>query len=301
MPHASTTSSRWSLERVVAELRALHARGELGSTHELQQRGYGTLVAAAIRYAGSWGKAVRLAGAQYSPRRSWTDEAVVREIQQLHRKGASIAATQVETPLLLAAKRYFGSWRKAREAALPNFDAPTEAWTKPKLLKALAELHAEGVSLSSKTLREMGHGRLINAAVRLFGTWEKAQRRAVPDFVPLLESWSKQRVLREIRARHQNKESLNATDVLTDDLRLAAAARRYFGSWRAARNAAGVPFHDPRHSWPKERVISELRRHAPDGIRPTCTRVGQALYKVAIARFGSFDHACRAAGLRPRS
>jgi hypothetical protein len=140
MPHSSTTPPRWSLERVVAELRALHARGELGSTHELQQRGYGTLVAAAIRYAGSWGKAVRLAGAKYSPRRSWTEESV----------------------------------------------------------------------------------------------------------------------LREIRARHRNELSLNATDVLTDDLRLAAAARRYFGSWRAARTAAG-------------------------------------------ARFGSFDRACRAAGLRSRS
>jgi hypothetical protein len=223
---------------------------------------------------------------------------VLREIRRLHRKGKSLAASQVETPLLLAARRYFGSWRKAREAAVPNCDAPTEAWTKPKLLKALAELHAEGVSLSSKTLREMGHGRLVNAAVRLFRTWEQAQRKAVPAFVPLLQNWTKQRVVREIRDRHKNGKSLNVTDVLTDDLRLAAAARRYFGSWRAARTAAGVPFHDPRHSWPKERVISELRRHAPDGIRPPCTRVGQALYKVAIARFGSFDRACRAAGLR---
>lgn len=200
--------------------------------------------------------------------------------------------------MLLAAKRLFGSWRKARAEALPSYDAGPEQWTREKLLEALADLHARGVSLSANTVREMGEGRLINAAVRLFGSWDAARRRAIDDFTPLLKTWTKRRVTQAIRERHAQGLSLSATIVAKEDAPLAGAAHRYFGSWTAARKAARVPYRDPRCSWPKERVIAELRRQAPDGIRPTSKRIGQALYKVSIARFGSFDKACRAAGLR---
>jgi hypothetical protein len=232
-----TVSQRWTLERVVAEIRALDAVGQLGSSTELKRQGREDLVGAAIYHAGTWGKARQLAGLDYVARRSWTKAAILREIRRLHRAGRSVLVTQVDTGLSLAARRRFGSWRKARAAALPSYAAGHQQWTRKKLTKALANLHARGVSLSSSEVRAMGEGRLINAAVRLFGSWDAARRHAIDDFTPLLQTWT------------------------------------------------------------KERVIAELQRHAPDGVRPTCTRVGQALYKVSIARFGSFDEVCRAAGL----
>jgi hypothetical protein len=291
-------SRHWTLEQVVAEIRALHGSGHLASREELKRQGQESLVAAAVYYAGSWAKAVRLAGFDYVARRSWTKEAVLREIRRLHRAKQSVNASQVEAALLLAAKRKFGSWRKARAEALPSYDTGLEQWTREKLRDALADLHSRGVSLSANHVRATGEGRLINAAVRLFGSWDAARQRAIDDFTPLLQTWTKQRVVQAIRERHAQGLSLSSTDVAKEDVPLFGAAHRYFGGWTAARKTARVPYRDPRHSWPKERVIAELRRHAPDGIRPTTARIGQALYKVSIARFGSFDKACLAAGLR---
>lgn len=89
---------------------------------------------------------------------------------------------------------------------------------------------------------------------------------------------------------------MTATSVQRDDAGLMRAATRLYGGWPKARAAAGVAFHDPRNTWSRARVVAELRRRAPGPYRPTSTEVGQALYNVAIARFGSFDAACRAAG-----
>ena len=288
----------WTLERAVAEIRALHAIGELGSTVELMRSGHRELVSAAQRYAGTWANAMRLAGVHYEPPRTWTRESVLREIRRLHRAGKSLNATKVENALVIAATRRFGSWRKARAAALPSHADPYETWTKRKLLDALADLHRRGVSLSATKVRATGRGRLVNAAVRLFGSWDVARRRAITGFEPLIKSWTKQSVLGAIRKRHRDGRSLSATIVVVDDGPLAAAATRYLGSWPAARDASGVPYRDPRKTWPAKRVIAELRRRAPGGERPTISQISQALYKVAIARFGSFERACRAAGLR---
>ena len=125
---------------------------------------------------------MRLAGIEYTPRRSWTKESVLREMRRLHRNGASLHATKVEVALLLAARKRFGTWRKARAAALPSYDEPYEHWTERKVLDEIARLHARGVSLSSRHLRASGHGGLVSAAIARFGSWGVAQRRAVREF-----------------------------------------------------------------------------------------------------------------------
>ena len=284
---------------MVAELQALHKRGELASSHALVIGGHRELVRAAQRYAGSWEKAMRLAGIDYEPRREWTKELVIQEIRRLHRAGKSTAATKVGNALVLAGSRRFGSWKKARAAALPSVAPPYKEWTKKSLLQELAQLHARGVSLSTSDLRRRGRGRLVNAGVRLFGSWSNACRRAVPDRDPLQQQWTRVRVLRAISARHREGKPMGATDVSRDDVPLHAAAIRFFGSWPVARKAAGVPYNDPRNTWPAERILAALKKLARNGEMPTIATVGQALYKVAIARFGTFEKACRRAGLVP--
>lgn len=283
---------------MIAELQALHAGGELGSSSALIEAGHNDLVSAAQRYAGSWARAVRLAGVAYEPPRRWTDALVLREIQRLHRQGKSLAATRVDNSLVIAATRRFGTWREARARALPSHVAPYESWTKRKLLDAIAALHREGVSLSAMRVRQLGRGRLINAAVRLFGSWGVACERAVPGEKRIRQPWTPDRLLRAIRARHRKGLSLSATAIYAEESSWMAPARRYFGSWPAARSAAGVSYKDPRRTWSRRRVVAELRRRAPSRSRPTISQVGQALYKVAVARFGDFERACRAAGLR---
>jgi hypothetical protein len=288
----------WSVERVVAEIRALHAAGELESTAVLKQNGNADLVGAAARYIGTWEQAMRLAGVFYQPRRTWTKESVIREIRRLHRAGKSLALTQVESSLAVAATRRFGSWRKARAAALPAHEGPYQQWTRRKLLEAIASLDQLGAALTTTSLRERGHGRLINAAVRLFGSWDRARRRAIPAFEPVQRTWSKAKVVRAIRARDRRGASMSTTVASREDLSLVAAAGRYYGSWPAARAAAGVAYRDPRRTWPPERVLAALRARATRDGAIAPVRVSGALYAVAGARFGSFARACQAAGLR---
>jgi hypothetical protein len=170
---------RWTVEKVVAEIRALDAEGKLCTSTQLKQLGREDLVGAATYHAGSWGQAMQLAGLDYVPRRQWTKDAVLREIRRLHRAGRSVHASQIDNGLLLAARRRFGTWRKARAAALPSINAGNERWTRNKLIEALAHLDARGVSLNSTEIRGLGEGRLINAAVRLFGSWDAARRHAI--------------------------------------------------------------------------------------------------------------------------
>lgn len=229
----------WSRESVVAEIRRLHARGERVTTFELARRGHSRVVAAARQYIGSWRDALQLAGVRYEPKlRRWTNDSVLGEIRRLHREGKSLSSEQVEGALVSAATKRFGTWRKARAAAVPSYEK---------------------------------------------------------------EGWSKPLVLRRIRERHIQGKSMSATGVEMDDLALHAAARRYLGSWKRARAAARVPYKDPRHRWTDRSVIAALRRLAVDGVRPTTTKAGPALYRAAVNRFGSFERACLAAGLRDRS
>lgn len=260
--------------------------------------GHADLVAAAQRHAGSWAKALRLAGIGQAPaRRKWTRETVVAEIQRLHRSGASLAATQIENALAIAANRLFGGWRKARAIAVPDFEEPYERWSKSKVVERLRELQERGESLVAGVLREGEHAKLVTAAIREFGTWDAALQRAIAGHVSR-RAWSDETVKAALRRRQRGKQSLNARIVASEDPALVKAAREHFGRWRRALEAAGVSTSGRREAWSHDLVKSRLRElAAADGL-VTAKVAGASLTSACQRYFGTFKSACFAAGIR---
>ena len=83
---------------------------------------------------------------------------------------------------------------------------------------------------------------LVAAAYAHCGSWRKALQAAGLESVR--QQWSKDRVIRELRARYSVP---GAPSRWTDsDMRLRGAAKRYFGSWHQALVAAKVRTGTPR-------------------------------------------------------
>ncbi|OYD14481.1 hypothetical protein CH330_08600 [candidate division WOR-3 bacterium JGI_Cruoil_03_51_56] len=115
----------WNRKKITERIRELHQSGK--PLHvSVAERLYGGLVGAATMYFGSWRKAVKAAGLDYSKvkrQKDWSKKVIVREIRRLHaqrmRLDTTIPVRQHYRNLHAAAVRYFGSWAEAlREARL---------------------------------------------------------------------------------------------------------------------------------------------------------------------------------------
>ncbi len=104
--------------------------------------------------------------------------------------------------------------------------------------------------------------------------------------------WSKDRVLAELKRCRQNGPKANP--------HLDAAARRYFGSLRAALKIAGLPCGKrppPYHEWSQSLVISAIRRRKRSGQSLERTSFEDpSLYSASKRLFANWTAACAAAG-----
>jgi hypothetical protein len=145
-------------------------------------------------------------------------------------------------------------------------------------------------------------------------------RRVVP--------WTQERVIEGILTRALRNESLVARS--TQPRSLVAAARRFFGSWSAALEEAGVEpkatafhaaapltheqtsssptntksMHRQAHSWTSEAVVAailvRLRQQKPMNAS-ALSRDDNALYMAARRHFSNWRNALIAAGLNPEA
>lgn len=115
----------WNKERILEEIRALHAQGV-----DLSWRNVSTIVAPQLaaaatkrKHFGSWRGAVNAAGLNYSDirrYREWDEETILNQLRELHAKGIDMNAKSMEAydiTLITAARRRFDSWDKALTAA----------------------------------------------------------------------------------------------------------------------------------------------------------------------------------------
>lgn len=224
---------RWDRRRVLERLQAWASRCGNRGLYKADPN----LVAAAIRFFGSYDAALKAAGLE-SSRRFWTEARVVAKIQDRYIAGAPLTAPAlVERSLAVAAKRRFGSWPAAVEAAgLQNKIALKELprrWSRELVIQEILAWHQSGrplteVHRSSKPL--------ASAANNWFGSWRAALCAA--GLSPTRRIWSKQVVIDEILDRHRNGRSLISNH--PSNINLVAAAQRHFGSWRKAIAAAEV-------------------------------------------------------------
>jgi hypothetical protein len=115
----------WTAERIVERIRTLYAEGADLSWRHIALHLDPSLAAAAVKKAhfGSWRAALTAAGLDYDTirrYRDWSDEEIVRSVQERHRAGLALNAKRVEredVPLITAARRRFPSWDGALSAA----------------------------------------------------------------------------------------------------------------------------------------------------------------------------------------
>jgi hypothetical protein len=120
-----------------------------------------------------------------------------------------------------------------------------------------------------------------------------------------LRKWDQASITNEIAEMHRLGENLSYVDVARRRVALLRAATRYFGSWKAAVEDAGVAYDDVRkyHSWTRECIVERIRDLQARGVdlswRHVSSVVDPRLAAAATKRkhFGSWRKALEAAGI----
>lgn len=284
-------AKKWNPETVLEAIRQRQRRGLPLNTVWKEDA---ALYAAAIQQLGSWQKALVALGVPGArPHEKWPCERVLAAIRKRQQLGRPLTETCRDDPLLYAAAlRRFGSWRQAVEAAGTGPPVvPLRRWTRQSILEEIQARCREGRCAPSecKTLK--------SAASRHFGSWREAVRIAGVVW-PARQSWSHERVIAAIQAWSRNRCSL--TTVGRKNPALSTAAYKYFGSWHAAVQAAGIPYA-PRRRWTRPLLIQAIREwDAQPEPRPSIWTANRTLAVAAGRHFGSWHAALRAAGIEPQ-
>lgn len=135
----------WTGEKVLKEIHLLfRARSPLYAYY-LSKNGYASLVSGAVKWFGSWRKAIESAGFDYEKVRAvrhdyWNPNLIIREIKRLNNSGIRLSSKTVQltrSDLFGAAVKHFGSWSQAVEAAGINYLDHTLVWSTKAWLRRL--------------------------------------------------------------------------------------------------------------------------------------------------------------------
>ncbi len=122
-----------------------------------------------------------------------------------------------------------------------------QCWSKEKIVETIRELRKNNIDISAGYISKH-HIPLFSAAIssRYFSNWANAVKAAGFDYGQIMEAgknrrrdlltkWTKEQVLQEIR----KAESEDLLKTYRDHIDLYSAARRIFGNWKKALEAAG--------------------------------------------------------------
>jgi len=140
-----------------------------------------------------------------------------------------------------------------------------QKWSKDRIIETIKDLHRQGVDISASNISK-NYIPLFTASCsrRYFSSWGNAVKAAGIDYDQILEvgkarrrkkltKWSKDGVLDQIRLAGTK----NLLITYRERLSLYSAARREFGSWKQAVEAAGFRLtkgshKNSNHIFPKE-------------------------------------------------
>lgn len=281
---------KWCRQRAIAAIRARHKQG---LPLVCVWRDEPALYRAAQTHCGSWRQAVLDAGLTTRSYRRWSRERVIKELQAWYRVSSQEAALQ-DNGLASAAARYFGTWRQALQAAGL---APKRfrKWTKQRVIVAIQDRHIRGLPIHRI---ERKHRSLVTAARHYFGGWKNALEAAGlgdhHESTRPPRDWSSQTVVAEIQAFYRQGGAV--TTVWKKDPTLYSAAKKQFGSWRSALQAAG--FRPSRRVWSKQEIVDEIRdRCRQRQSLSSGIPANKNLAAAAIRYFGTWQGALQAAGI----
>ena len=220
---------------------------------------------AACEQFGTWETALQYAGVdlrRLSAMQAYTPEHVVRKIQCLCRDGYSLKAVDCQRRdrrLYNTARRHFGDWRKALQAAGINLQYVGLRGGKPRRLdreKTLEELRQWLAAGHSRTWMDicLKNHDLALAVKSMYGSWRRAMIAVglFPETKPPARKrkWNPQRIIESIRLRHQEGKPMHYKAVHVDANSLLCAAKYHFGNWQNALAAAGIEAEQPAHGSP---------------------------------------------------
>ena len=247
-------NKNWNEQLVTEEVRSWHESGKPLYSHYMRQN-YQELLAAGIRYFGTWRSAIEASGIPYDSvrkYRDWSRERIIETIQRLEKDGVDLSFRSMMlskyAPMVYAAIRpnHFGSWKDALTAAglAPEEIYRYRSWDDDSIIAEIRRLKEEGADLSSKKMDETANP-LIATARRRFGNWGAAVERAGIDYSAIRRRrrWTRELVLEEIRQLRATGSDLRSGEVRHQHPALFAAAckARFFGSWTKALQAADEP------------------------------------------------------------
>lgn len=250
---------RWSRERIIEEIRKLHEQGiplNMSSVRKV----FPSLVATACsrRYFGSWKAAIEAAGFNHDEiikLRRWTKERVIEEIRRLHQSGEDLrpsAVARTYQTLLMASRKFFNSWAEAVTAAGIDYDAYIKQFREKRIeqdkqfiIGEIRRLYQEGrIEELSGAWRY--HLSLFRKARHRFGSWRKAIEAAGLNYEEIVQrqKWTPEKIIAEIKRLYAEDQDLSVTAMMRNYPNLVAIAQspRYFGSWKAAVEAAGLDY-----------------------------------------------------------
>jgi hypothetical protein len=176
---------RWSKEEALRTIRELAGKGmALNSGHIA--RTYPAVAYAGRKYFGSWERALTAAGLDYSRIRRksfWNRPRVVERIRELSRARQPLYVSAAERKyggLVGAATVYFGSWRRAIQAAGLDYlkIKRQREWSKKLIVSEIRRLQREGLPLGTTIPVRAKYRILHAAAVRYYGSWAAAMKAA---------------------------------------------------------------------------------------------------------------------------
>jgi hypothetical protein len=248
MPRYKT---KWSNAKIIEEIKKLDEAGE-PLTVKHTSKNYSALYSAALRYFHIDYGAIRRASRREAIRKitKWNKKRVIQEIKKIPKKDLwFIYKTNVA--LHSAARREFGSWKKAVEAAGYDYEEINEladttytSWTKERIVRMIRELPPERLSYRNMTKEYL---LLYSAAYRKFGNWANALRVAGIDEEIIgkcfkNKKWTSEAILKEIRERYRQGKKLSSGYMQKHYPSLFSAAYRRFGSWGEAIDASGLDY-----------------------------------------------------------
>ncbi len=246
----------------------------------------------------------------------WTKELIVEAIRELHNRGEDIsfdAMKKRHSKIFFAAlaKTRFGSWEKAVEAAGFDYTSVRKRtntkWTKESLVTAIRDLHKQGADLNTSAMQRH-HAAIFGAAVskHQFGSWQTAIEAAgllgLADirFRGPVHRWSKLALIEAIQDIEEKGGDLSLSAMLKENSALIQSAiiPRYFGSWRAAVEAAGIDYASicKQQRIGEINVLQEIKTLFEAGDNLTSTQHPN-LHHRALKQFGSWENAIGAAGV----
>lgn len=181
----------WTKEKLIAQIQQLHEEGVDLSPTSMQET-HSALFASArsSSHFGSWRAAIEAAGLDYNTfkriKQQWTREEILARIREMNARGHDLLDPRFRDSnrslyLAACAHRYFGSWKRAVQAAGLDHERLRESrvWTQSRILRTIQGLAAQNKPLGWAFIEAHEPG-IYRAARRKenFGSWAGALRAA---------------------------------------------------------------------------------------------------------------------------